>query len=64
MSIETIKKIIQRMCIDTFGKTAIIPWDLDEIANILSLKSPNLGFLPNLKYPLVASLKATLLKAF
>lgn len=38
MTIEMIKKIIQETCIKPFGKAAVLPWDLDEIANILSLK--------------------------
>lgn len=39
MTVELIKKIIKKTCIDTFGPKAIIPWDLDEIANILALKA-------------------------
>lgn len=35
MSIEMIKSVIQKRCISAFGKSAVIPWDLDSIANAI-----------------------------
>lgn len=35
MSRDDVKTVIQKMCIDTFGQDARVPWELDEIVDAL-----------------------------
>ncbi len=38
MNAEQIKTVIEKMCIKVFGKTAVIPWEIDEISVLLAAK--------------------------
>lgn len=39
MTIEQIKHVLKKMCIDIWGKAAVVPWDIEEIAKVLSLRA-------------------------